>query len=246
MPYRLNLPPGDSDGLGETTDGHHQTEGTVGTTEQKERERKLVRRVVDGLAGWLTFRQAGGATTLYSEYFLYPPIYEIASGRAWSVLAQEPIKGATASAPSRGAPSTLDFVFYESRGVPGNHGLVMMEVKYLRGKNATQNLSGLQDDFIKLRMVARDTLRNARRLSKCGSPAKWQIIVAQRGDYARLSKSSSQNFGSIATMLLKAVSVNTSEVIYRSVIETKLRSEFHWHVIAVGEKMWPSSSPQKS
>src|SRR5258708_6422995 len=126
---------------------------------QKDREQRLVRRLVEGLAGWLTFRQAGGAKTLYSEYFLYTPIYEIASGRAWSVLAQEPISNSVRKC---GAPSTLDFVFYEKSrgGSTGARGLVMMEVKYLRGRNTTLELGGLEDDFTKLRTVTADGLRN--------------------------------------------------------------------------------------
>ena len=204
---------------------------------QRERERRLVRRLVDGLAGWLTFRQAGGAKTLYSEYFLYPPIYEIASGRAWSVLAQEPI---TSLLPKDGAPSTVDFVFYEKSrgGSPDSRGLIMMEVKYLRGENTTQELRGLQDDFTKLRIVARDDLRNATLLSACGPPDKWQIIVAQREAYDKLSKSKSRQFSGVVEMLAATTS-RPSRLVYRSVIETKLKSEFHWHVIAIGEERWP-------
>ncbi|MGP8254235.1 MAG: hypothetical protein ACLQMU_00935 [Methanoregula sp.] len=138
---------------------------------QKERERRLVRRLVDGLAGWLTFRQAGGARTLYSEYSLYPPIYEIATGRAWPVLAQEPIMNSTRG---DGAPSTIDFVFYEKPrgGSQASRGLVMMELKYLRGENTTNELEGLHDDFTKLRMVSPNTLRNATSFLACGAPGK--------------------------------------------------------------------------
>jgi hypothetical protein len=210
---------------------------------QKQREQRLVRRLVEGLVGWLTFRQAAGAKTLYSEYFLYPPIYEIASGRRWSVLAQEPIKN---SMP--GAPSTLDFVFYEKADnrSPDRRGLILMEVKYLRGENTTNELRGLQEDFTKLRAVTRDGLRNARSLAACGTPSKWQIIVAQREAYEKLSKSKSNKFPRVTEMLATALADNPPRLVYRSVIETKLKSQFHWHVIAIGEERWPFHSAQKS
>jgi len=175
---------------------------------------------------------------LYSEYFLYPPIYEIASGRAWSVLAQEPVRNLE---PKDGAPRTLDFVFYkkpygESRDY---RGLIMMEVKYLRGENTTQELEGLQDDFTKLRNVAPGDLRHATSFLTCGAPDKWQVIVAQREAYDKLSRARTKRFPDVVDMLATAVSAKTPRLIYRSVIETKLKSGFHWHVIAIGEERWP-------
>jgi predicted CopG family antitoxin len=205
---------------------------------QKKREGYLVRRLVDGLAGWLTFKQACGASSLYCEHFLYPPMYDIVSGRGWSVLAQEVI---TNSTPKNGPPRTLDFVFYEKPNKYGGlRGLIMIEVKYLRDDNVTQELCGLDEDFMKLRGVTPNNLRNAKALSACGTPGKWQLIVAQRDVYDKLSKAKSKKFSKVVEMLANASSQKTLSQVYRSVIETKLKSEFHWHVVAIGEKQWPS------
>ncbi|WP_189048809.1 hypothetical protein [Aliidongia dinghuensis] len=207
---------------------------------QRKRERILIRRLVDGLAGWLTFKQAGAARTLYCEHFLYPPIYEIASGRGWSVLAQEPI---TTSSARSGAPSTLDFVFFEkSRNIQrGSRGLIMIEIKYIRGDNITLELQGLYDDFTKLRTAVPNVLRSAKSLSSCGDPDKWQIVVAQRKAYNKISRSRSKKFPEIVKLLTDALSDKPSQLLYRSIIETKLKSDFHWHVIAIGENRWSNT-----
>jgi hypothetical protein len=206
------------------------------TKKKKEDERKLVRRLVDGLAAWVTFKQAANAKTLYSEYFLYPAMYEIASGRGWSVLAQEPI---TKSSPKSGAPSTVDFVFYRnSRGSrPG--GMILLEVKYLRGVNVSQELGGLQDDFEKLQNLTSDHLRHATSLSDCGYPERWQIVIVQRNHYNKLAKSGSKKFSRLVAMLARASSKKLPRSMYRSIIETKLKSELHWHVFAFGQRVWP-------
>lgn len=212
--------------------------------QQEKMEKKLVHRLVDGVAGWLTYKQAAGARTLYSEYFLYQPIYEIASGQGWSVRAQEPI----ANRPKKsGAPSTLDFVFYE---LPlkddRNIGIIMMEVKYLRGENTTQELRTLQDDFTKLRAAKSDDLRHTKSPSACGTPGKWQLIVARREAYRKLSACKSKEFSSVIKMLKAASCSKKSSSIYHSTIETKLKSEFHWRVIAIPEKIWPQLPAQNS
>jgi hypothetical protein len=36
-------------------------------------ERRLMRRMVDGLAGWATYQQALGAKQLYNEHFFINP-----------------------------------------------------------------------------------------------------------------------------------------------------------------------------
>jgi hypothetical protein len=47
----------------------------------------LIRRVVDGLSGWLVFQQALKANV--TEHALYPAIFQIAQGRGWKVQTQQ-------------------------------------------------------------------------------------------------------------------------------------------------------------
>jgi hypothetical protein len=121
-----------------------------------------------------------------------------------------------------------------------------MEVKFLRGKNTTQELAGLQADFTRLRGVTSHDLRSTTSLSACGAPGKWQIIVAQRDAYDKLSRSRSQKFAGVVEMLKTASSTKPPRLVYQSVIATKLKEELHWHVTAIGEARWPFPVAQNS
>jgi hypothetical protein len=207
---------------------------------QRNREKKLIRRLVEGVAGWLTYKQASGSRTLFGEHFLYPPIYDIALGRGWSVLAQEAIDS---KVPKTGARSTIDFVFSEApQNSEGSSALIMMEVKYLRGGNTTVELRGLHDDFMKLRATSQNDLDNAKSLTACGTPGKWQLIIAEREAYNTLSTCKSKEYPELVKLLKQASSSSPPSLIYRSVIETRLKARFHWHVLAISEKRWPVSS----
>jgi hypothetical protein len=203
---------------------------------QKKREALLVRRLVDGMAGWLTFKQAGAAKTLYSEYFVYPPLYEIGSGRGWNVVAQAAV---TKSIPKKGAPESLDFVFFRDQKGGRGQGAVMMEVKFLRGESSTQELNSLYADFNKLKKVSLTSINNVSLNNLNCTPGKWQLIIAQREAFDRLARSRSKKYKKIVD-LLKSARDESLKSVYKSIIETKLKSEFHWHVFAIGEPNWPS------
>ncbi|GBR69199.1 hypothetical protein [Gluconobacter kanchanaburiensis] len=200
---------------------------------QRKLEEKLVRRLVEGTAAWLTFKQATSARTLYSEHFLYPPLFEIGFGRGWKAVAQVPVTKAT---PTAGAPKTLDFVFFKNS--KSSTAAVMIEVKFLRGTNTSQELAALYYDFKKLRDVSIKKIDNATLNTLECAPGKWQIIVAQRDVYEKILKSNSVRREDVASMLRRARE-GTLTSAYKSVIETKLKKEFHWHVFAIGEDDWP-------
>jgi hypothetical protein len=91
----------------------------------------LMERVSDGLVGWVAFQQAARRSKLFLEYYLYPPVLEMAFGRGWIVTPQFPlprVKG------QRGASETFDFLFFRNtdkrNGVP--RGLAAVEIKFVR------------------------------------------------------------------------------------------------------------------
>jgi hypothetical protein len=193
-------------------------------------ERYLMRRVLDGLSGWLTYVQASGAKTLYCEHFLYPPIHDIVKGRDWSVAAQQPLKG--------NLKKRIDFVFYRRAPEYDPPGLVLLEVKYLTNVNRTIELERLSEDFDKLRDISGRTLRDD--MSDCGPPTKFVLVVGQHSDLTTIANSASRKFQDVIDLLAMSIKDKPPSGIYRSVVETKLKSELHWNAIAFGEKRWPA------
>lgn len=194
-----------------------------------------MRRLVEGMAAWLTFKQAAAARTLYCEHFLYPPLYEIGSGRGWKVLAQVPV---TKTVPKSGAPETLDFVFFKRATQSTSEAAIMVEVKFLRGENSAQELSALYSDFVKLRKISLKQMNNVTLNRLTCIPGKWQIVIAQRSAYEKISETKSKTRKNIVAML-NNVRDEKLKSVYKSVIETKLKNKFHWHVFAIGEPIWP-------
>src|SRR5262245_18348982 len=122
-------------------------------------EQYLVRRLLNGIAGWLTFQQAAGRKTLYCEHYLYAPIHAVAQGRLWSVHAQGQIKRQRGA---QGASKAIDFIFFRTDTDEYDQGLLLLEVKYLRGSNRTTELSGIASDIIKLRSVNASGVKSAK------------------------------------------------------------------------------------
>lgn len=138
-----------------------------------------MRRVVDGLAGWITYYQACGTGRHYDEHVFYQHVDNLAAGRGWRVLQQEKIAGQG----TPGAPSSVDFVIYRRPVNPASReGLLFLEVKYLRGDNPSQDLGNLWDDVTKLRPLTPSGLVCHATFTQCGPPAKFLLVVGQVGD----------------------------------------------------------------
>jgi hypothetical protein len=99
-------------------------------------ELRLARRIVDGVAAWATFHQAGHPNAHYDEHLFYPAIREIAEGRNWDAKQQQPLKRLAGAI---GASKTVDFLIYRNSGTQRSP-VIIVEVKYLRGKNPVQDL----------------------------------------------------------------------------------------------------------
>ena len=138
-------------------------------------ERQLMRRLVDGLAGWAAYYQACGVGRHYDEHLFYQHIEAIASGRGWKVKQPHPLIGSG----GRGAPSTVDFVISRKSGEAGSRaGLLFVEVKYLRGNNPSQDLEQLRKDIAKLRGLEASAFQRNQRIAQCGPPARFLLICA--------------------------------------------------------------------
>lgn len=198
-------------------------------------EQQLMRRLVDGLAGWAAYYQACGAGRHYDEHLFYPHIEAIASGRGWKVTQQHKLIGKG----GRGAPSSVDFVISRKAGEAGSRaGLIFIEVKYLRGDNPSQDLEQLRKDIRKLRGLESTALQHNQRIIQCGSPARFLLICAQEAGLDAIGSCRSQTNGAIANLITKARTGNHRNI-YRASMQTYLRENLEWVVIAVGERRWP-------
>lgn len=199
-------------------------------------ETYLIRRLLDGIAGWLTYQQAAGAKTLYCEHFLYPPIHNVAKGRQWSVRAQEPLKKVNGI---RGAPETIDFIFSRNDTDDHDPGLVFLEIKYVRNVNRTSEIDGLTEDMEKLSRTEPSDIESVDTVSECGAPRRFLLVVGQGETFRALARSKSKKHPKIVNMLNAALQPKPPKSVYRSSVESKLKREFHWHAIAFGERAWP-------
>lgn len=199
-------------------------------------EQKLMRRLVDGLAGWATYYQACGAGRHYNEHLFYPRIEAIAAGRGWKVNQQHPLIGSG----GRGAPSTVDFVISRKVGEAGSRaGMLFVEVKYLRGDHPSQDLEQLRKDIAKLRGLEANDFQQSQRIVQCGPPARFLLIFAQEAGLDAVGACASRRNGAIARLITKARTGNHRNI-YRASMQTYLRENLEWVVMAIGEQRWPS------
>jgi len=199
-------------------------------------ERYLMRRLVDGMAGWATFYQSAAANRHYNEHLFYQHIESLASGRQWRVSQQHQILG-----PARpGAPSTIDFVIYrDSSYADTQPGLALVEVKYLRGTNPSQDLRELRRDIDKLRGTEPVSLASPARLTACGRPLRFLLILAQEAGLDAIKDCGTRMHGDVAAMVQQARTGNHKNI-YRASMGTYLRTSLEWVVIAIAEQRWPS------
>jgi hypothetical protein len=198
-------------------------------------ERYLMRRMVDGMAAWAAFHQASGARRHYDEHLFYQHIASLASGRLWRVSQQHRIQGSA----RRGAPSTIDFVIHrESSYADTKPGLALVEVKYLRGSNPSQDLRELRKDIDKLRAVQLEHLGSSDRVLASGRPLRFLLIFAQEAGLDAIKKCGTRVHGDVATMIEQARAGNHKNI-YRASMGTYLKTPYEWVVIAIAEQRWP-------
>ncbi len=173
---------------------------------------------------------------------MYPPIHDVAKGREWSVRAQEPIKKATGI---RGAPETIDFMFFRNETDNHDPGLVFLEIKYVRNVNRTSEIGGLAEDMKKLSKVGPSDIDSANTITECGAPKRFLLVVGQGEAFQALAGTTSKKHPKIVEMLDSALRPKPPTSVYRSYVESKLKKEFHWHAIGFGEHAWPKDYREK-
>jgi hypothetical protein len=198
-------------------------------------ERYLINRLLDGLSGWLMYKQAMGAKQLYSEYFLYAPIYDIATGRGWSVLAQEHLRKPA------DARRSIDFVLYRRRRKRSGPGFLFLEVKYLKNVNRTVELKRLAHDFEKLRLTAKTDIDNSQLVANYPKPTKLVLVVAQQSDFNAIARSKSKSYQPVIDLLeaTRRGARKKPKSVFHSNVRSKLKKELHWNVLVIGEHAWP-------
>lgn len=201
-------------------------------------EQRMMRRLVDGVAAWATFHQAGHPVGHYDEHMFYTPIREIAEGRGWTAKQQQEI---VRSPKPPGAPETIDFViFRKASAVSKRSPLIFIEVKYLRGDSPGQEFKYLKNDIDKLSPLIPTELKCAQSIAGCSEPAKFLLILARQEELDRTLKFKPKKNKAISEMLHTACGKPRSNI-YRSTISTHLKSDHHWQAIAIAERRWPKS-----
>lgn len=107
-----------------------------------ENAEKLMRFLAGSLVSWLTFQQAARRAQMYTEYFMYPPIFEVASGRGWKIRPQFPIF-------YENTWKYVDFVFYNT----SRNEVAAIELSYIKDKSNKYKIS---NDKYKLRQFKSD------------------------------------------------------------------------------------------
>lgn len=197
-----------------------------------------MRRLVDGLAAWATYHQASASGRHYDEHTFYQHLEHIAAGRGWQVVQQAQVVGQGA----RGAPSTIDFVFFRRPGnLMSRAGLAFVEVKYLRGNQRSQDLRLLWDDVEKLRGLQVRNLVEANRFEACGTPAKFVLVIGQMSDLEATvaCKPTAAGRRKSRLMLERSISETPPSGIYWAEGNTYLKRGLAWRVMAIGPSQWP-------
>lgn len=148
-------------------------------------ENYLIKRISDGLVGWMLFQRAAGRRRLNLEHFLYPPVFEIGIGQGWKTLPQYPLVSG-----KLGAPQTLDFLFRRNSGNGKSRkvGLAAVELKLIRKSGVNE----LMQTVTKLRKVKAADLQLdqdygplSRYVMLCGDSEYIQNYLASRRTHVR-------------------------------------------------------------
>lgn len=193
----------------------------------------LIRRLVDGLSGWLVYQQAA-KTNCNSEYSLYAPIQHIATLRGWKVVQQQKLvrtKGAT------GAPKQIDFLFYREPTIKRGK-IVILEVKYLRASNAFADRTALPKDIEKLSSISLGDLQGFRGNDEFVEPKRFLLVAAQLSAFRNLAQAAPGKTTPAAELLKKALRQDPPSGVYETTAQTHLVEKIDWKVAAFGERAW--------
>ncbi len=200
--------------------------------------RYFMKRLIDGLSGWLLFKQACMETTLYSEAYLYQPIHDLAKGRKWDVLAQESVDVGEFKG------KIVDFVFLGHRfGQRGTKSCVIVaEVKYIKWDNSNVDGKGLEHDLAKMRAIKVSDLRHRKMLLPCLAVLKYEVVIIQEKALHEIFSycgRQTNTYRDVSKILIDAMDGTSQKGVIHRCVESKAKPDCYWHVYAFEEKAWP-------
>lgn len=141
--------------------------------EQNESTERLMRRIAGGLVSWLTYQQVALRSPMYSERFVYTPIFELASARHWKANPEFSVKLDDEESKKR-----LDFVFSSGgKKRDKKDKVAALEIKYISDKRRKTDIENVIKDEQRLKKFQDNHFQNGVHL-----PAdRYIILVGKEG-----------------------------------------------------------------
>ncbi len=139
-----------------------------------------MRRLSGALVSWLTFQQAAKRSIMYDEFYMYTPIFELASARQWKAIPQ------FSPETDNGTSQRFDFVFF--RATPRRHGsdgrVAALEVSYISWKKKSWKANKIDNDEEKLRNLETKDFKGGR----YGPIKRYVMIAGKENDLEQYCK----------------------------------------------------------
>jgi hypothetical protein len=191
-----------------------------------ENAEKLMRFLAGSLVSWLTFQQSARRAKMYTEYFMYPPIFEVASGRGWKIRPQFPIF-------YENTWKYVDFVFYNATH---KNEVAAIEVSFIKEKSKKDKIN---NDKYKLQQFKSDDFFGG----KFGEMKRFIMIAGKENE---LKKYCNSNLPEAAQLLRKKQHVKGIGWIYVSPLKLHTKNGSGqlacWCVMVLSVQMRKSSS----
>jgi hypothetical protein len=167
---------------------------------------------------------------MYTEYFMYPPIFEVASSRKWNIQPQFPFNYGDGW-------KFVDFVFYKTTG-KAKHGseVAAMELSYIKKGSKTDKIS---TDQSKLRRLNSDDFQNG----SYGTMKRYVMMAGQEDDLKKYCATKLKT----AAKLLGSEETAQGGWIYRSPMKLRVKTgngsqSSHWCVMVLSVQRRESRS----
>ena len=106
--------------------------------------KNLIKAISDGLLGFLLYKSRLRQYQVYSEKWLYEPIYMIGKMQGWEVYVEVVLKNEKNNKTKRGDKKRLDFLFLKGDKV------LMVEVKYIKENKYIPSIINDKEKFLKM------------------------------------------------------------------------------------------------
>ena len=106
--------------------------------------KNLIKAISDGLLGFLLYKSRLRQYQVFSEKWLYEPIYMIGKMQGWEVYVEVVLKNEKNNKTKRGDKKRLDFLFLKGDKV------LMVEVKYIKENKYIPSIKNDKEKFLKM------------------------------------------------------------------------------------------------